>query len=300
MLLFFEGTLFSLLNLSPSFLGNHNNNRSLSSWTTRETSTRWSRPVREEERVRSFFFVSFFFFFCSRFLFVFVFSLASLSLALSHLLFRSFLRSPQNPPGGKVVVYTGLLRILQSEKELAAVLAHEVAHILARHTAEKLTSMQAASLARMILYWAFGIPLPLGALELALFLPNSRAAETEADVIGVRLAARACYDPSAAATVFEKLGEAERRAGGDGIPAFMRTHPLSDRRVKRVRAELPAAMLLYEKAGCSLPRSALRQFVNVLTGEEEEVEIAGVKGRGGRGTEGDVGDDDDPLARLFK
>ena len=156
----------------------------------------------------------------------------------------------------------------------------------------------------MILYWAFGIPLPLGALELALFLPNSRAAETEADVIGVRLAARACYDPSAAATVFEKLGEAERRAGGGGVPAFMRTHPLSDRRVKRVRAELPAARLLYEKAGCSLPRSALRQFVTVLTGEEEEVEIAVVGGgrrRRGNDEDDDNDDDDnDPLARLFK
>ena len=147
----------------------------------------------------------------------------------------------------------------------------------------------------MVLYWAFGIPLPLGALELALFLPNSRAAETEADVIGVRLAARACYDPSAAATVFEKLGEAERRAsgGGAGVPAFMRTHPLSDKRVKRVRAELPAARLLYEKAGCSLPRSALRQFVNVLTGEEEEVEIVAASSVV-------VEDDDDPLSRLFK
>ena len=148
----------------------------------------------------------------------------------------------------------------------------------------------------MVLYWAFGIPVPVGALELALFLPNSRAAETEADVIGVRLAARACYDPSAAATVFEKLGEAERAAGGGSVPAFMRTHPLSDRRVKRVRAELPAARLLYEKAGCSLPRSALRQFVNVLTGEEEEVEVVGRRGEAA--DEDD--DDDDPLARLFK
>ena len=218
-------------------------------------------------------------------------------------------------------------------------LAHEVAHILARHTAEKLTSMQAASLARcvrgeekrenqfslfdgtrncrshlhfsffqkkkknslslnnsMILYWAFNIPLPLGALELALFLPNSRAAETEADVIGVRLAARACFDPSAAATVFEKLGEVERRASGGGgagaVPNFMRTHPLSDRRVKRVKQELPAARLLFEKAGCALPRETLRRFVNVLTGEEE-----------GEGVEIEVergGDDDDPLSRLFK
>ena len=68
-------------------------------------------------------------------------------------------------PGGKVVVYTGLLRLMQSEKELAAVLAHEVAHVLARHTAEKVSSMQAATLVRSILYWAFGLPLPAGALE---------------------------------------------------------------------------------------------------------------------------------------
>ena len=73
-----------------------------------------------------------------------------LSLPLSPLdFFERITKQTKNSPlGGKVVVYTGLLRILQSEKELAAVLAHEVAHILARHTAEKLTSMQAASLAR--------------------------------------------------------------------------------------------------------------------------------------------------------
>jgi Zn-dependent protease with chaperone function len=194
----------------------------------------------------------------------------------------------------------------------------------------------------MILYWAFGIPLPVGALELALFLPNSRAAETEADVIGVRLAARACYDPSAAATVFEKLGQAEKDSGGAGIPAFMRTvsledvsvfssslkkafpfphairsleipndnqtpskqqHPLSEARVKRVRQELPEAMKLYEKAGCSLPRSSLRQFINVLTGEEEEVEFGSRRQeeeRRRRRDDADDGSDDDPVIRIFE
>jgi Zn-dependent protease with chaperone function len=68
-------------------------------------------------------------------------------------------------PGGKVVVYTGLLRMMATEKELAAVLAHECAHVLARHTAEKVTSMQAATLVRSILYWAFGVPLPAGERE---------------------------------------------------------------------------------------------------------------------------------------
>jgi metalloendopeptidase OMA1, mitochondrial len=174
-------------------------------------------------------------------------------------------------PGGKVVVFTGLLRILRSEKELAAVLAHEVAHVLARHVAERITRTQAASLAQTLAYAALGIPIPAGAFELALFLPNSRKAETEADVIGVRLAALACYDPSAAATVFAKLGEAEARAGGPQVPTFLRTHPVSESRVQRVKAELPAAMEFYSKAGCRAPRSAFRQFVDVLRGEEQEV-----------------------------
>lgn len=178
-------------------------------------------------------------------------------------------------PGGKVIVFSGLLKMMSSEKELAAVLAHEAAHVLARHTAEKVTSMQAATLVRSILYWAFGLPLPAGALELALFLPNSRKAETEADVIGVRLAARACYDPSAAVAVFTKLGQAEaeaERATGMHTPAMLRTHPLSEARVKRVQAELPAAMELWSEAGCALPQSRFRQFMDILAGEERDVE----------------------------
>ena len=176
-------------------------------------------------------------------------------------------------PGGKVVVFTGLLRLMSSEKELAAVLAHECAHVLARHTAEKVTSMQAATLVRSILYWAFGLPLPAGALELALFLPNSRKAETEADVIGMRLAARACYDPGAAVSVFTKLGEAEReleKATGMHTPAMLRTHPLSDARVMRVQAELPAAMELWSEAGCGLPGGRFRQFLDILGGVEHD------------------------------
>lgn len=174
-------------------------------------------------------------------------------------------------PGGKVVVYTGLLRLLKSEKELAAVLAHEVAHVLARHVAERITRTQAASLVQTIAYAALGIPIPAGFFELALFLPNSRLGETEADAIGVRLAALACYDPAAAAIVFAKLGEAEAKAGGPQVPTMLRTHPLSEDRVDRVNADLPAALELYSQAGCHAPRSMFRQFVDVMKGEEAEV-----------------------------
>jgi hypothetical protein len=137
--------------------------------------------------------------------------------------------------------------------------------------AERITRTQAASLVQGLVYALLGIPIPAGAFELALFLPNSRKAETEADLLGMRLAALACFDPSAAATVFAKLGQAEAAAGGPQVPTILRTHPLSDDRVQRVKADLPAAMEYYSQAGCRAPQSAFRQFVDILKGEEQEV-----------------------------
>jgi predicted Zn-dependent protease len=153
-------------------------------------------------------------------------------------------------PGGKVVVYTGLLDIVSSEDELAAVLAHEVAHILARHAAERMTQGSVIELIRMIAYLGFGIPLFSGPIHALFFLPNSRQAETEADTIGVQLAARACYDPMAAASVFRKLGEEERKAGMD-VPEFLRTHPVSEKRVDNIRSLASTAERLKNEAGCN-------------------------------------------------
>ncbi|KAA6419203.1 hypothetical protein WJX79_002881 [Trebouxia sp. C0005] len=125
-------------------------------------------------------------------------------------------------PGGKVVVYTGLLKLLQGpamETQLAAVLGHEIAHVVARHAAERMTQSEVRS-------------------------------ETEADSIGMRLAAKACYDPAAAAAVFQKLGAEEAKAGGAQIPGFLRTHPLTENRIKNVQKQLPAASVIYEASGC--------------------------------------------------
>ena len=152
-------------------------------------------------------------------------------------------------PGGKVVVYTGLLDIVSSEDELAAVLAHEVAHILARHAAERMTQGSVVELVRMIAYLGFGIPLFSGPLHALFFLPNSRQAETEADTIGVQLAARACYDPMAAARVFRKLGEVEKRSGM-AVPEFLRTHPCSERRVENIRSLASKADMIKTDSGC--------------------------------------------------
>ena len=152
-------------------------------------------------------------------------------------------------PGGKVVVYTGLLDLVSSEDELAAVLAHEVAHILARHAAERMTQGSVIELIRMIAYLGFGIPLFSGPLQALFFLPNSRQAETEADTIGVQLAARACYDPMAAARVFRKLGEVEKQSGMQ-VPEFLRTHPCSDRRVENIRSLAGKAHMIKEDSNC--------------------------------------------------
>ncbi len=162
-------------------------------------------------------------------------------------------------PGGKVVVYSGLLNMVSSEDELAAVLAHEVAHILARHAAERMTQGSIIELIRMIAYLGFGIPLFSGPLQALFFLPNSRQAESEADTIGVQLAARACYDPLAAASVFRKLGLEEKKAGV-AIPSFLRTHPVTEDRVKNITSMVEKATALSLESGCDEMKTFKRFF----------------------------------------
>ncbi len=170
-------------------------------------------------------------------------------------------------PGGKVVVYTGLLQLLKTEDELAAVIAHEAGHVVARHVAERLTQGSVVELLRQIAYFAFSIPIPAGALTAVFFLPNSRKAETEADVIGLQLAARACYDPAAAAVVFKKLGEEEAKHGEAAIPKMLRTHPVTSDRIKKITEMLPRAELLREAAGCNVGvlDAFERQFIGAAT-----------------------------------
>ena len=76
--------------------------------------------------------------------------------------------------------------------------------------------------------------------------PSCRRAETEADTIGLRLAAKCCYDPAAAAIVFRKLGQMEKEHGLDKMPGFLRTHPQTEARIKNVHAQLPAARQIFE------------------------------------------------------
>lgn len=137
--------------------------------------------------------------------------------------------------GGRMAVYTGLLEQVQpTDDELAQVMGHEISHALAAHTAEKMSMRIATSVGVA----AVGVATDSGAAlagaaataMLAVNLPNSRSAEKEADRIGIELAARAGYDPKAAATLWQKMGE----VSGSSPPQFLSTHPAPENRQEKL------------------------------------------------------------------
>lgn len=152
--------------------------------------------------------------------------------------------------GGKMAVYTGLLNKLQpTDDELAQVMGHEISHALANHTAERMSVAMASSLGISVLGAArdndeMTMAGAAIAAKLALELPNSREGESEADEIGIELAARAGYDPRAAASLWEKM----EKVGGSAPPQFLSTHPSPSNRKKRLKKLAEKWMPVYEKA----------------------------------------------------
>jgi len=151
--------------------------------------------------------------------------------------------------GGKMALYTGLVEQLEpSDDELAQVLAHELAHALAKHSVEKMSVAAATSVGVQTVGVATGSGLAMqgSALlaALAVSLPNSRSMESEADRIGIELAAKAGYDPRAAVTLWEKMGA----LGNGGQPQFLSTHPHPATRQAALAALVPQMLPLYEQA----------------------------------------------------
>jgi predicted Zn-dependent protease len=153
-------------------------------------------------------------------------------------------------PGGKIAVYTGLIEKLKiTDDELAAVMGHEIAHALREHGREQ-ASQQAV---QQGLLGIGGAILGVGDLgqqlagvvaDVTFNLPHSRQDETEADRIGVELAARAGYDPRAAITLWQKMGQ----VGGGGPPQFLSTHPAPANRQADLAAYSQRVLPLYEAA----------------------------------------------------
>lgn len=157
-------------------------------------------------------------------------------------------------PGGKIVFYTGILPITQTETGVAVVMGHEVAHALADHGAQRMsagTLQQIGAVAgnvaiqdaqkREMFNQAYGIGSQVG-----LMLPFSRSHETEADRIGLQIMAIAGYDPYEAANLWQRM---KANSGGEAPPEFMSTHPSNDTRINNLTAWAPEAAAEAAKFG---------------------------------------------------
>lgn len=151
-------------------------------------------------------------------------------------------------PGGKVGVHTGLFKVAQNDDQLATVMAHEVGHAIARHSAERVSQQMALQLGLAGLGMAGSgaqlAQLAGSAATLGVVLPFSRKQEAEADHIGVIMMAKAGYDPRAAVTLWQNFG----KLGGDRAPEFLSTHPAPASRIQEIQALMPEAMAVYEKS----------------------------------------------------
>lgn len=151
-------------------------------------------------------------------------------------------------PGGKIAVYTGLITSLKiTDDELAAVMGHEIGHALREHGRERASEQMVQNLGAQAVGIALGIG-DLGAeltqtvLNVTMSLPHSRTQETEADRIGVELAARSGYDPRAAVSLWQKMG----KLGGGKPPEWLSTHPSDQTRTRDVQSYAERVMPLYE------------------------------------------------------
>jgi len=163
--------------------------------------------------------------------------------------------------GGKMAIYTGLLEQLKAtDDEIAQVMGHEIAHALANHTQERMsiamTSQVGLEVAAIALGGRQGAGLGLTGAQLAavyaIQLPNSRESESEADRIGIELAARAGYDPKAAVTLWEKM----EKVGGKAPPQFLSTHPSPQNRRERLAQLGPQMEPFYLEAKAHPPKEA--------------------------------------------
>lgn len=156
-------------------------------------------------------------------------------------------------PGNKIGVYTGLLKYAKNQDQLAAVMGHEVAHVIAKHGNERVSSQLATEAGMGIAAAVLGSTqnensamilagLGLG-VQFGITLPFSRKHESEADLIGLDLMAKAGFNPAESVTLWQNMAQA-----GSNPPEFMSTHPSGDTRIKQLRERIPKANIAYQNA----------------------------------------------------
>jgi predicted Zn-dependent protease len=156
-------------------------------------------------------------------------------------------------PGGKIGVNTGLLEVATTPGQLAAVLGHEVGHVLDRHGNARVSQQTMAEAGMQIGAILLGADTPeklglmaaLGAgVQYGILLPYGRGQESAADKIGLGLMARAGFDPNESVTLWQNMA----RAGGASPPEFLSTHPSGATRISQLQAEIPKMMPVYQQA----------------------------------------------------
>lgn len=159
-------------------------------------------------------------------------------------------------PGNKIGVYTGLINMVDNSSQLAAVIGHEIGHVLAKHSNERMSHETAAQQGMSVIGAVVGTPssalgqvgmaaLGLG-VEYGVLLPYSRTQESEADIMGLGLMAKAGFDPRESINLWQKMSQA---GNGQTPPEFMSTHPGNASRINELNRNMPQALQQYQVAG---------------------------------------------------
>lgn len=154
-------------------------------------------------------------------------------------------------PGGKVGVHTGLLKVATTQDQLAAVIGHELGHVVARHAAERVSQQFATEAALQVANSATGgerqqlLGLLGVGVQAGVLLPFSRKHESEADELGQRYMAQAGFDPAAAVTLWQAMAQAN---SGQRVPAWLSTHPDPAQRIARLSKLVPTLAPVYQQA----------------------------------------------------
>lgn len=158
-------------------------------------------------------------------------------------------------PGGKIGVYTGLLGVAENQHQVAAVVGHEIGHVIARHGNERMSNSALINMGQQAvgqilvanevastpaIMQALGLGSQLGSLK------YSRVHESEADKIGLELMARAGFDPTQSINLWQNMS---KLGDGNRPPEFLSTHPTPDTRIDALKADMPNALKIYQAAG---------------------------------------------------
>jgi predicted Zn-dependent protease len=146
-------------------------------------------------------------------------------------------------PGGKMAVYTGLIPVAQNSDALAVVMGHEIAHALLRHGAQRMAQQKLTQIGQMAGAASGMDPqqqqMMMSAMGYGYLLPYARSHETQADEVGLMLAAAACFNPEEAVPLWQRMSQA---SGGQAPPEFSSTHPNPGTRIQNLQALMPKAM----------------------------------------------------------